>query len=287
MQETNKATTIVLTTLAMLAFAANSVLCRLALADSTIDAASFTAVRTISGAAILLVLFSLSASARGTSAPFKPRAFQIFSLVGYMVFFSFAYITLAAGTGALILFGAVQITMFLVALKQGDHFPPLAWVGLVMAVAGLIYLVSPGLSAPDPIGAIFMAIAGVSWGVYSLLGRGAGNPLQATMSNFLYAAPITILLVLLMMDDLYLTPFGIGMAVLSGALASGCGYAIWYAALKGLTASRAATVQLTVPAIAALGGAFLLSEDITLRLAIAGFVTLGGVGIVLSQKMKN
>ncbi|MBE7635878.1 EamA family transporter [Sneathiella sp. P13V-1] len=286
MQDNNIARAISLTTLAMLAFAANSVLCRLALADSTIDAASFTAVRTLSGAIILLVLFSFSAQARKTPAPFKPRIFQIISLIGYMVFFSFAYNTLAAGTGALILFGAVQITMFMIALKQGEHFPPLAWAGLVLAIGGLVYLVSPGLSAPDPVGAVLMAIAGVSWGVYSLLGRGTGNPLQSTMSNFLYAAPVTILLVLIMMEDLHVTPFGMIMAILSGALASGCGYAIWYAALKGLTASRAATVQLTVPAIAAIGGAFLLSEDITFRLAIAGIVTLGGVGIVLSQKMK-
>jgi len=278
--------TIMLTTLAMLAFAANSVLCRLALGEGSIDAVGFTEIRTLSGALMLLILFFLTAKDKSLTHLKRPNPLQFLSLTGYMVFFSYAYISLAAGTGALILFGAVQITMFAVAMRQGEHFPPLAWIGIIIAVSGLIYLVSPGLSAPDPVGAILMVIAGISWGIYSLLGRGAANPLNSTMVNFIYASILTTLLTAVMMSDLAITTEGVIYAVLSGAIASGCGYAIWYAALKGLTASRAATVQLTVPAIAAIGGAILLSEDITLRLAIAGIATLGGVGIVLSQRMK-
>lgn len=278
--------TVLLTVLAMLAFAANSVLCRLALGQGSIDAVGFTEIRTLSGAVTLLVLFLLTAKDKSLARLKRPSPLQFLSLTGYMVFFSYAYISLAAGTGALILFGAVQITMFLVALRQGEHFPPMAWAGLLIAVAGLVYLVSPGLSAPDPVGAILMVVAGISWGIYSLLGRGAADPLGTTMVNFIYASLLTTVLTVIMMSDLSITAEGAIYAILSGAIASGCGYAIWYAALKGLTASRAATVQLTVPAIAAIGGALLLSEDISLRLAIAGIATLGGVGIVLSQRMK-
>ena len=277
---------ILLTTLAMLAFAANSVLCRLALGEGSIDAVGFTEIRTLSGAVTLLLLYFLTAKEKSLALLKRPSPMQFLSLTGYMVFFSYAYVSLAAGTGALILFGAVQLTMFMVAIRQGEHFPPLAWAGLLIAVAGLVYLVSPGLSAPDPIGAVLMVIAGISWGIYSLLGRGAADPLSSTMVNFIYASILTTILTAVMISDLVITPIGVMYAVLSGAIASGCGYAIWYAALKGLTASRAATVQLTVPAIAAIGGALLLSEDITLRLAIAGLATLGGVGIVLTQRMK-
>ena len=273
-----------LTVVAMLAFAANSVLCRLALGGGAIDAASFTSIRIIAGAIILILL-----TARGSiPISWQPPAWQsVVSLFLYMVFFSFAYLTLAAGTGALVLFGAVQLTMFIVAMRQGELFSLTSWFGLALAIAGLIYLVSPGVTAPDPIGAALMTIAGVAWGVYSLLGRGVKNPLQATMSNFIYTLPLAIIITLVFMNDINTSQYGIALAVMSGAIASGCGYTIWYAALPRLTASSAATVQLTVPAIAAIGGVIFLSEDITPRLIVASIATLGGVALVLTQRTKK
>ncbi len=201
-----------------------------------------------------------------------------------MAFFSFAYRSLAAGTGALILFGAVQLTMFVAALRQGERFTPLSWAGLTIAIFGLVYLVSPGVTAPDPLGAMLMAIAGISWGFYSLLGRGVADPLAATAGNFIYSVPLALIVSALSLHDFSASTSGLALAVVSGALASGCGYVIWYAALPGLTAARAATVQLSVPAIAALGGVALIAEPVTLRLLLASAATLGGVAIVLAQR---
>ena len=205
-------------------------------------------------------------------------------LFTYMAFFSFAYLSLSAGTGALILFGAVQLTMFVAALRGGEQFPLLSWTGLTLAVLGLVYLVSPGLTAPDPMGAVLMAIAGIAWGFYSLLGRNAADPLQATANNFIYSVPLVIIVSVLFMGEFHSSSWGLALAAASGAIASGLGYVIWYAALRGLAATRAATVQLSVPAIAAFGGVVLLSEQITLRLLLASAATLGGVGIVLAQR---
>ncbi len=273
--------TVLLTVVAMLAFAANSLLCRLALGQELIDAASFTTVRVVSGAVtlVLIVLFRGRTDGRGTAG--WRSAAMLFS---YMAFFSFAYLSLSAGTGALILFGAVQLTMFIVALREGEHFSLFSWAGLTLAIAGLIYLVSPGLTAPDPLGAVLMAIAGISWGFYTLLGRSAANPLEATAKNFVYSVPLVLIVSVFCLDDLSSTFNGLALAVASGAITSGCGYVIWYTALPGLTATRAATVQLSVPAIAAFGGVFMLSEEITLRLLLASAATLGGVAIVLAQR---
>jgi drug/metabolite transporter (DMT)-like permease len=201
-----------------------------------------------------------------------------------MAFFSFAYLTLSAGTGALVLFGAVQLTMFVVALRQGERFTLLSWVGLTTAILGLVYLVSPGVTAPDPLGAMLMAVAGISWGIYSLLGRGIEDPLAATAGNFLYSVPLTLVVSLLSLHSFSASANGLALALASGAVASGCGYVIWYAALSGLTAARAATVQLSVPVIAAFGGVALLSEHVTLRLVVTSVATLGGVAIVLAQR---
>jgi drug/metabolite transporter (DMT)-like permease len=201
------------------------------------------------------------------------------------VFFSFAYITLGAATGALILFGAVQLTMFAFALRGGERFALVAWGGLMLAAFGLVYLVSPGLSAPDPLGAMLMAIAGMAWGAYSLLGRGASNPLAATTMNFVYTAPLVALVSVFTFSGAHWSTPGVAYAIASGAIASGCGYVIWYAALRGLTAARAATVQLSVPVIAAIGAVLLLSEPVTLRLVLASVATLGGVAIVLMQRV--
>jgi drug/metabolite transporter (DMT)-like permease len=202
----------------------------------------------------------------------------------YMAFFSFAYLSLSAGTGALILFGAVQLTMFIVALRGGEYFPLLSWMGLTLAVLGLVYLVSPGLTAPDPLGAVLMAIAGIAWGFYSLLGRSAADPLEATAKNFICCVPLVLMINLYFFGRFSGTPTGMALAIASGAVTSGIGYVVWYAALPGLTATRAATVQLSVPVIAALGGVILLSEDITPRLLLAAVATLGGVAIVLAQR---
>jgi len=265
----------------MLAFAANSLLCRLALGAGSIDAATFTSVRTISGAVVLGLLMAVRR--RGGGWP-TANWRSVASLFAYLAFFSFAYLSLSAGTGALILFGAVQLTMFIFALRAGEHFAPLSWVGLGMAILGLIYLVSPGVTAPDPLGAVLMAVAGISWGFYSLLGRGPADPLAATAGNFIYSVPLALVVSVLFMRDFSASSTGFALAVASGALASGCGYVIWYAALPGLTATRAATVQLSVPVIAAFGGVVLLSEEVTLRLVVASAVTLGGVAIVLAQR---
>jgi drug/metabolite transporter (DMT)-like permease len=265
----------------MVAFAANSLLCRLALGQEQIDAASFTSIRVGAGV-VTLCLILIARSKRLALAPMNWRS--VAGLAAYMVCFSFAYITLNAGAGALILFGAVQLTMFIVALRSGEHFAPLQWAGLALASAGLVYLVSPGLAAPDPLGAVLMAAAGIAWGAYSLVGRGATDPLAATTTNFLYALPIVLVVSLVTLSGVALSTSGVILAVASGALASGCGYVVWYAALRGLTAARAATVQLSVPVIAALGAALFLAEPITLRLVLASVATLGGVAIVLAQR---
>jgi len=267
----------------MTAFAANSLLTRKALGEGLMDAASFSSVRMVAGAITLCII--VAAKDRTLSVGLgKPEWGPALALASYMIFFSFAYVSLAAGTGALILFGAVQITMFAVALRAGEEFPILSWAGLALAILGLVYLVSPGITAPDPLGAVLMTISGVAWGVYSLQGRSAGDPLAATKRNFIYAVPLALTASVVFFQDAHMTAGGIALAIASGAAASGCGYAIWYAALRGLTASRAATVQLSVPVIAAFGGVVLLSEDLSLRLALASIATLGGVAIVLLQK---
>lgn len=278
--------TALLTAAAMLAFAANSILCRLALGPRLIDAASFTSLRVMAGAVTLALILSLRGEIRRAARPERRTAAM---LLAYMVFFSFAYLSLSAGTGALILFGAVQLTMFVAALRGGETFAPLSWVGLALAVAGLVYLVSPGLAAPDPIGAILMAAAGVAWGLYSLLGRTAGNPLIATGGAFIGALPAILGVNLLTgyFSGMFITDRGALLAVASGAITSGCGYVIWYAALRGLTATRAAIVQLSVPAIAAFGGVLFLAEEITPRLLIASAATLGGVAIVLAHRAQK
>ena len=269
-----------LTAIAIVAFAANSVLCRLALGQDLIDAASFTSIRVISGAGVLGLIVLIRQHKGRMKSDWRPGL----ALFIYMVFFSFAYVSLGVGTGALIAFGAVQLTMFAVALRGGEHFPGLSWVGLTIAIAGLVYLVAPGVTAPDPMGAALMVVAGVAWGCYSLLGRSVSDPTQATAYNFLFSVPFVVLTSLLFIEDLKISMAGVSLAVASGAIASGLGYVIWYAALRGHTATSAATVQLSAPVIAAFGGVLLLAEDLTLRLALASIATLGGVAIVLLQR---
>lgn len=276
--------TMLLTAIAMLAFAANSLLCRMALGAGLVDAASFTSVRIISGAVMLglIVLPRLRSQGRP-----KVDLRAVAMLFAYMIFFSFAYLSLSAGTGALILFGAVQVTMFVVGLRGGEHFSKSSWAGLALAVAGLVYLVSPGVTAPNPAGALLMAVAGVAWGFYSLFGRMAADPMESTAYNFIYSAPLALGASLVFLKDLHITNTGIALAVASGAVASGLGYFVWYAALRGLTAIRAATVQLSAPVIAAIGGVLLLGEEVNLRLVLASVATLGGIAIVLRNSQAD
>lgn len=274
--------TLLLTSIAMLCFAANSLLCRLALAPDLIDPASFTSVRVAAACAMLILVVGLKLGRLPRLRDAKLRS--IAALFGYLVFFSFAYVRLDAGSGALILFGAVQLTMFAIALSEGEPFPPLAWLGLAIAVGGLVWLLLPGASAPDPLGALLMAGSGLCWGLFSLLARGATDPVENNATNFLGCLPPVLALNLAFAGEMHASPQGLALAIASGAVASGLGYVIWYFALAGLPATRAATVQLSVPAIAAIGGVIFLSELVTLRLVIASVAMLGGIAIVLAQR---
>jgi drug/metabolite transporter (DMT)-like permease len=271
---------IALTSLAMIAFASNSLLCRVALKNTSIDAASFTTIRLISGAVMLWLVTRMS---RGIHTG-RGNWLSAFALFVYAAGFSFAYASLSAATGALLLFGAVQATMIGRGIWAGERLLRPQLVGLVLALGGLVGLLLPGLSAPPLLGSILMLGAGVAWGVYSLRGKSAGDPTRVTAGNFLRAAPIAAALSVLTYDGASLDSAGFWYAVSSGALASGIGYAIWYTALPALKATNAATVQLSVPVIAALGGIVFLGETVTLRLVLASIAILGGITLVLLKK---
>jgi drug/metabolite transporter (DMT)-like permease len=273
--------TAALTVLALIAFAANSVLCRLALAEPIIDPASYTAVRLITGAVTLWIVAAFRrGGSLGKSGGNWISAAMLFL---YAATFSFAYVSLSAGTGALILFAAVQITMIAVGLYTGERPDILEWLGLFIAISGLIYLVSPGITAPSVLGSVLMASAGIAWGIYSLRGRGATDPVGVTTDNFLRTVPFAVALILLWLSTLTITPMGFLWAAVSGSITSGLGYVLWYAALPRLTATRAATVQLAPAPLAALGGVIVLSEAISLRLVVSTVVILGGVGLAISR----
>ena len=275
---------VLLVAAAMLAFAANSLLCRIALRQGSIDPASFASIRLVSGA---LALALIMRARTGRSLPGKADWISAAMLFAYVAFFSFAYLTLSAGTGALILFGCVQLTMLGAGLHSGERFDAIAWCGLALAFAGLVYLVSPGIEAPPLAGAVWMAIAGAAWGVYSLRGRSAGDPLAATAGNFARAALFAIVLNLAFVSEARIDKGGVALAVASGAVTSGAGYVVWFAALRHLSAMQAATVQLSVPLIAAIGGVVLLSEAVTLRLAVAAMAMLVGIALVLTRRMRR
>jgi drug/metabolite transporter (DMT)-like permease len=269
---------------ALVAFASNSLLCRSALGHTAIDAASFSTIRLVAGAATLLLV--MWASRRGSIAT-RGNWRSASMLFLYAVPFSFAYVSLDTGTGALILFGSVQATMLAAALFSGERPHAFEWTGLVLALGGLVYLVMPGLTAPPPIGCVLMTIAGAAWGFYSLRGRGASDPLADTAGNFVRAVPLAVVVSVLAAGQAKVDVAGAVLAVLSGALASGLGYAVWYAALSGLTATRAATVQLAVPALAAAGGVVFLAERITTRLTVAAILILGGVALSLTRTARR
>jgi len=269
---------VLITSLAMVAFAANSVLGRLGLVGTEIGAGSFALFRLLSGAVTLAVICALQS--KQISGSLKGGA----SLLIYAAFFSYAYIALPAGMGAIILFAMVQITMLGWGLSRGERLSGAQWAGFAIAVSALLWLVSPSLEAPPVWAAIAMAIAGIGWGAYSLLGRGSDDPTSATAGNFIWASALAIPLfglVIFIRPEPFPPVDGIALAMTSGAVTSGIGYVIWYQALKGLTATRAGIAQLTVPAIAALGGVIFLAEPITLRFTLSTLAILGGVALAV------
>jgi drug/metabolite transporter (DMT)-like permease len=272
----------VLTLLAMIAFAGNSLLCRQALKRTTIDASSFTFIRILSGAVALWLVVTIR---KRTSLKAGSWASAL-ALFAYAAAFSFAYISLSAGTGALLLFGAVQATMILWGLRKGERLRTRQWLGLALAVAGLVALLFPGLSAPPINGALLMICAGIAWGIYSLRGKGPGDAATATAGNFLRAVVFATGLSMALLPWLKLDRGGVGYAILSGALASGIGYVIWYSALPGLKAASAATLQLSVPVLAAAGGILFLGESITLRYLLASIAVLGGIALVVTESAR-
>ena len=272
----------ILTLFAMIAFAGNSLLDRFALKHTAIDAASFTSIRIISGAIALGLIVRMRGGAQSAVGSW----YSALALFGYAACFSFAYISLPTATGALLLFSAVQATMIGYGLWSGERLRERQVAGLVCAFGGLVALLLPGLSTPPLFGSVLMLSAGVCWGIYSLRGKGAGDPINVTAGNFLRAVAFTAVLSAVMIPWSSLDSSGILYAVISGALTSGVGYTIWYTALRGLNAASAATVQLSVPVIAAIGGILFLNETITLHLAIASIAILGGIAMVIFDKQR-
>lgn len=270
-----------MTALAMLAFAGNSLLCRLALQQTSIDAASFTSIRIVSGALVLWLIVRLRQRESCTGGSWA----SALALFVYAAGFSFAYRGLPAAVGALLLFGAVQATMIGYGLIRGERLSVGQWFGLALALAGLIGLLLPGLAAPSPLASALMLGAGVAWGIYTLRGMGAGDSTTVTAGNFLRAVPMALLASVIAVfgsgDGFTFDGLGAGYAIASGALASGVGYAIWYAALPGLRPTTAATVQLSVPVLTAIGGVVVLDEALSLRLVLASAAILGGIALVI------
>ena len=281
------------TALAMIAFAANSLLARMALGGALIDAISFTTIRLVSGA-VLLALLLLARQRNGVRASRAPGTWpSAIMLLAYALAFSLAYLRLDAATGALILFASVQGTMIGTGLARGDRPTGPELAGLVIAATAFFYLLLPGLHTPDLEGSLLMMLSGIAWGVYSLRGRGSADPLGDTAGNFIRSALIMTLLATLVISAfaggpaiLHAAPLGIGLGIVSGAVTSGLGYVIWYRALPSLTTTQAATVQLSVPIIAAAGAVAFLSEMLTLRLMIASICILGGVGLAILSRQR-
>ncbi|WP_157600115.1 DMT family transporter [Saccharospirillum impatiens] len=277
-----------LTVLALIAFAANSVLCRLALGPLSIDAASFTAVRLVSGAITLVLILAIrhrpgNALSQLLAGSWRGAGF----LWLYAACFSFAYVQLDTATGALLLFGTVQLTMIITSLLRGERLTGLEWLGLWIAVGGFLYLIIPGLTAPTRLGFVLMVISGIAWGFYTLNGRGSSQPLADTAGNFVRAAPFALLLYLPFTDAILITSSGFWLAVASGSLASGIGYALWYSVLPALSGVQASVLQLSVPVLAAIGGAVVVLEPLTTHLLVATGLLLGGIGVFLAGRAKQ
>ncbi len=273
----------ILSLLAMTAFAANSLLCRLALVNLEIDAASFASIRISSGAMALWLIIKLQGKETGPNGNWR-SAFALFS---YATAFSYAYINLSAGTGALLLFGAVQSTMILYGLRSGERLNKWQSAGFVFALLGLIVFMLPGISTPSLIDSILMIVAGIAWGAYSLLGKGAKKPLEMTTGNFVRAVPFSVGLSILMMSQVHLSGTGILLATLSGAIASGMGYAIWYLVVSETTTTNSAIMQLSVPVIAGIGGIAFLDEAITLHQLVSSLAILMGIAVVILKPARK
>lgn len=273
-----------LAAVAMMAFAANSLLCRAALGARAVDALTFTSVRLVSGALVLALLVRGRASTRGRFTAWRLGA----ALFAYAIGFSLAYTRITAAVGALLLFGAVQVTMIGAGLVAGERPIVREWLGLALALGGLVGLTFPGLAAPDPTGAAVMLAAGVAWGVYSLGARSSGEPLVANAASFACSVPLALVAQAVgsWTTPPRLTATGLALAVISGAVTSGIGYAVWYAAVRGLTAAQAAIVQLSVPPLAALGAVALLGETLGLRLIVSGAAVLGGIAVAFAARRR-
>jgi len=271
--------TALLTALALVAFAANSILTRMALGAGAMDAATFTTVRIVAGAAVLATIVRL----QGGPSPLRGGRSLVgpVALFAYAAPFSFAYVRIGAAAGALLLFGAVQTTMIGWGIARGERPGLRSWAGIALALAGLAWLTLPALGRPDPVGSGLMIVAGCAWGVYSLAGKGATNALAANARSFVWAVPLALLVNLVLASSVVVSPRGLILAAASGGITSGLGYAIWYRALRGLTATRAAILQLSVPVIAAAGAVVILHESVNPRLAVSAAAVLGGLGLVL------
>jgi drug/metabolite transporter (DMT)-like permease len=275
----------ILTLAAMIAFASNSLLCRAALKQASIDAASFTFIRIVSGAVVLWLVLNLRRMIRTTSSVgLGGNWISALALLLYAAGFSFAYVAVAAGTGALLLFGAVQATMILWGLHKGERLRVIQILGLIVAMTGLVVLLFPGLSAPPLFGSFLMLGAGIAWGVYSLRGKKEKDPVTATTGNFVRAVPFAAAVTIIFLRSLDVDLAGVGYAIVSGAITSGLGYVIWYTVLPSLKAASAATVQLSVPVLAAAGGILFLGEPLTLRYLVASLAILGGIALVVFEK---
>ena len=270
------------TIFALLAFAANSILCRMALRVATIDPLTFTSIRIVSGAITLALLLQF----RTRRVAVGGSWISALQLIGYAATFSVAYTALTAGTGALLLFGAVQIVMIAAGYRAGERINRAVAIGWLAAIGGIIALTLPSVSSPPPLASFLMLLAGIAWGLYSLRGRRSSEPIAETAGNFLRAVPFALLLNALMFSKAFYTSRGVLLAVLSGALASGLGYAAWYTALPRMRSMTAANLQLCVPVIAALFGAFLFKEAITTRLIVASIFVLGGVFVATRAAAK-
>lgn len=273
--------TTILTGLALIAFAANSVLCRLALGNEAIDASSFTVIRLLSGTIVLLIIVSIRNTAGVSTKGSWSASFMLFL---YAITFSYAYISLDTGTGALILFGSVQITMILLSLITGTRLHFTEWMGVIIAFTGFVYLILPGVTAPSTLGFLLMTVAGIAWGIYTLNGRSSKSPLMDTAYNFFRTTPFIILLAIITINKTNYSYEGILLALLSGGITSGIGYTVWYIALGALSSTQAAVLQLSVPVIAALGGVIFVSEAITFRFTISATMVLGGILLVIMGK---
>jgi drug/metabolite transporter (DMT)-like permease len=290
MNSKNLLETSLLTVLALIAFAANSVLCRLALGGEAIDASSFTAIRLLSGAITLFIILSIKGSIKESNkrgnkgASSKGSWTASFALFIYAIAFSYAYLSVDTGTGALILFGSVQITMIMLSLIAGTRLHLIEWSGVMLAFSGFIYLILPNITTPSMNGFILMTVSGISWGIYTLKGRGSKKPLMDTSYNFLRTIPLVAILVVFTLHDMHYSVEGVMLALVSGAITSGVGYTIWYIALGGLSSTQAAVIQLSVPVIAAIGGVLFVSEEITMRLIVSATVVLTGILMVILGK---